>query len=67
MPVVTEVTTPVLFTVATDVLLLLQVPPATDALSELLLPRHMLSTPLMVAVAEFTVTVRVPMQPDAVV
>ena len=48
LPEETPDTTPVLFTAATEVLLLLQVPPVTTSLSVVDEPAHMALLPVMV-------------------
>ena len=47
VPVATPVTTPLLFTVAALVLLLLQVPPPVASVSVVVLPAHTVADPLI--------------------
>ena len=54
-------------TVATDVLLLLQLPPVTVLVSATAVPAHMVETPLMLAGVVFTVSIEVVLHPVAIV
>jgi len=65
VPVVTGVTTPEELTVATDVLLLIHVPPEGDPLSVVVEPRQTPVAPLIVT-AGFTDTVRNAAQPEPI-
>ena len=59
MPVAMPVTVPVVPTVATDVLLLLQLPPGVPSLSEAVAPTQMLTGVAGVMAAGVALTVRV--------
>ena len=58
LPVATPVTTPELLTVATEVLLLLHVPPLTLSVNEVILPTDTVEVPVIVPAdgAAFTIT-----------
>lgn len=66
VPVETGVTTPELLIVATEVELLLQVPPPTVDPNPELVPKQKVSAPVIVAVGAVTVTTRVAIQPAEV-